>query len=79
MPQETTHSIDESLVQISKVMTEDELWTAACLRVRTFYEFDPANKKLICLCNREELNRRTGAEDLGSIGFEFFFVFETYV
>ncbi|OWM89940.1 uncharacterized protein LOC116193870 [Punica granatum] len=41
-PQETTHRIDKSLVQISEAMTEDELWAAACLRVRSFYEFDPA-------------------------------------
>lgn len=40
-PEETHHRIDKSLVKISEAVAEDELWAAACLRVRTFYDFDP--------------------------------------
>ncbi|XP_051120551.1 uncharacterized protein LOC127244180 isoform X2 [Andrographis paniculata] len=33
--------IDCSLLSVSAACSEEELWAAACLRVRTFYDFDP--------------------------------------
>ncbi|KAK4756984.1 hypothetical protein SAY87_007111 [Trapa incisa] len=41
-PEETHYRIDKSLVKLSEAVAEEELWAAACLRVRTFYDFDPA-------------------------------------
>uniref|UniRef100_A0A1J3DRF2 N-acetyltransferase domain-containing protein n=1 Tax=Noccaea caerulescens TaxID=107243 RepID=A0A1J3DRF2_NOCCA len=35
-------AIDRSTIVISETASEDELWAAACLRVRTFNEFDPS-------------------------------------
>ncbi|PIN22089.1 Histone acetyltransferase [Handroanthus impetiginosus] len=35
-----TSIIDRSLLSVSETCSEDELWAAACLRVRTFYNFN---------------------------------------
>lgn len=35
-------AIDRSTIVISETASEDELWAAACLRVRTFNEFNPS-------------------------------------
>ncbi|KAG8372473.1 hypothetical protein BUALT_Bualt12G0069800 [Buddleja alternifolia] len=35
-----TSRIDRSLLSVSETRSESELWAAACLRVRTFYDFN---------------------------------------
>ncbi|XP_010433270.1 PREDICTED: uncharacterized protein LOC104717417 [Camelina sativa] len=35
-------AIDKSTFVVSETVSEDELWAAACLRVRTFNEFNPS-------------------------------------
>lgn len=37
----TPHHIDKSSLTISETSSEDQLWAAACLRVRSFNEFKP--------------------------------------
>ena len=36
-------AIDRSAIVISETVSEDELWAAACLRVRTFNELNPSS------------------------------------
>jgi hypothetical protein len=38
----TPHHIDKSSLTISETSSEDQLWAAACLRVRSFHEFKPS-------------------------------------
>ncbi|KAJ6923556.1 hypothetical protein NC652_017014 [Populus alba x Populus x berolinensis] len=38
----TPHHIDKSSLTISETSSEDQLWAAACLRVRSFNEFKPS-------------------------------------
>ncbi|XP_061964052.1 GCN5-related N-acetyltransferase 7, chloroplastic isoform X3 [Populus nigra] len=38
----TLHHIDKSSLTISETSSEDQLWAAACLRVRSFHEFKPS-------------------------------------
>ncbi|XP_011009948.1 PREDICTED: uncharacterized protein LOC105114918 isoform X2 [Populus euphratica] len=38
----TPHHIDKSSLLISETSEEDQLWAAACLRVRSFHEFKPS-------------------------------------
>lgn len=46
-PISTSHvlapSIDRSTIVISETVSEEELWAAACLRVRTFNELNPSS------------------------------------
>lgn len=35
-------TIDKSLLVFAETASEHQLWAAACLRVRSFYEFDPS-------------------------------------
>lgn len=41
-PDTTHYEVDKSLVKIDEAFDEDELWAAACLRVRSFYHFRPS-------------------------------------
>ena len=36
------NTIDKSLLSLAEAFSEEELWAAACLRVRSFYEFRPS-------------------------------------
>lgn len=42
--------IDKSILSISEAKSENELWAASCLRVRTFYDFqhDTLNTEVSC-------------------------------
>ncbi|XP_062164794.1 GCN5-related N-acetyltransferase 7, chloroplastic isoform X2 [Alnus glutinosa] len=37
-----TNPIDKSSLNLAEAFSEEELWAAACLRVRSFYEFRPS-------------------------------------
>ncbi|KAF5742863.1 hypothetical protein HS088_TW09G00924 [Tripterygium wilfordii] len=37
------HEIDKSSLLVAETESEDQLWAAACLRVRSFYEFQPSS------------------------------------
>lgn len=37
-----TNPIDKSFLNLAEAFSEEELWAAACLRVRSFYEFRPS-------------------------------------
>lgn len=39
--QEDSLSIDKSSLVVDETTAEDQLWAAACLRVRSFHQFDP--------------------------------------
>lgn len=39
--QEDSLSIDKSSLIVDETTAEDQLWAAACLRVRSFHQFDP--------------------------------------
>ncbi|GAV90912.1 Acetyltransf_1 domain-containing protein [Cephalotus follicularis] len=49
--------IDKSSLIIAETVSEDELWASACLRVRSFYEFEPSTYGVqdhkTCLAERE--------------------------
>ena len=37
----TTTTVDTSLLNVAEAFSEDQLWAASCLRVRSFYNFAP--------------------------------------
>lgn len=37
-----TNHIDKSFLNLAEAFSEEELWAAACLRIRSFYEFRPS-------------------------------------
>lgn len=38
---EALNRVDKSTLNVAEGFAEDELWAAACLRVRSFYQFKP--------------------------------------
>lgn len=40
-PTTTTTTVDTSLLNVAEAFSEDQLWAASCLRVRSFYNFAP--------------------------------------
>ncbi|KAM1196169.1 hypothetical protein ACFX13_023131 [Malus domestica] len=41
-PKEAVHRVDPSALTLAESLSENELWAAACLRVRSFYQFKPS-------------------------------------
>ncbi|KAJ4709424.1 Acyl-CoA N-acyltransferase protein [Melia azedarach] len=70
-PHQESLSIDKSSLIVDEKTSEDQLWAAACLRVRSFYEFDPNSygvqdhKKYLAEREFEALKERVAGKRTG--------------
>ncbi|KAL1819873.1 hypothetical protein ACET3Z_014742 [Daucus carota] len=66
-----TIKLDKSTLKVSEAVSEDELWAASALRVRSFYDFKPStfaiqdHKKYLAEREFEALKERVAGKRLG--------------
>ncbi|KAK9932010.1 hypothetical protein M0R45_019261 [Rubus argutus] len=65
---EALNRVDKSTLNVAEGFAEDELWAAACLRVRSFYQFKPTmfglqdHKKFLAEREFEAMKERVGGK-----------------